>query len=256
MPRRSSNSQEAGGSVTAAPQGIFLERCTHDKKGDTGVVILLLMHHLVRDCSQQLEIGTLIFIRYVTTILTMQLPLFPRGTLAALTRAEHGGDVGRGRHKGARPFSSRRPLHVVMRSDRAVGDWSMLCPVHRATIANLMRTLAPRYRVRVYQFANVGNHLHFVVGAKDRHGFQSFLRAFAGLAARAVTGARKGAPVGRFWTSTTYSRLLSWGRAFHTARVYVLQNEFESAGFPTPRVLERRGRLAGSAASRNAGPTS
>jgi hypothetical protein len=137
-------------------------------------------------------------------------------------------------------------MHVVMRSDRAVGAWSLLRPEHRACIAALMRRLAPRFGVRVYQFANAGNHLHLVLRAKSRRDLQSFLRTFGGLVARAVTGARKGSPSGPFWTHTAYSRLLTWGRAFETARIYVLQNELESSGYPTPRVLEREERRRGS----------
>jgi hypothetical protein len=50
--------------------------------------------------------------------------------------------------------------------------------------------------------------------AQSRENFQAFLRAFAGLVARQVTGARKGKPSGRFWDALTYSRVLNWGEEF------------------------------------------
>src|SRR5271156_5950468 len=105
-----------------------------------------------------------------------QLRLFPLGTLMALTQTEHGGVVGKGRHKGPRPFAARRPLHVVMRSERARGRWSLLHPANRGTVEALMSRYAARYQVRVYQFANVGNHLHLLMRARDRHALQRFLR--------------------------------------------------------------------------------
>src|SRR5271154_5436972 len=91
-----------------------------------------------------------------------QLLLFPRGTLGALTQSEHGGGKGAGRHKGARPFAARRPLHIVMRAPRARGPWSMLRPANRTAVDRLAKRFAGRYHIRIYQFANVGNHLHMV----------------------------------------------------------------------------------------------
>ena len=103
----------------------------------------------------------------------------------------------------------------------------------------LMDRLASRYDVRIYQFANAGNHLHFLLRARSRIGMQSFLRTFAGFVARAVTGARKGLPVGRFWAWTAYSRVLTWGRQFDVVRRYIFYNEMESDGVLSPRQLEQ-----------------
>jgi hypothetical protein len=93
-----------------------------------------------------------------------------------------------------------------------------------------MRSQARKAGVRVYEYATVGNHIHMVVRARCRAGFQTFLRAFAGIAARLVTGARRGRPTGRFWDTLAYSRVLHWGREFRRARDYVLQNELEALG--------------------------
>ncbi len=38
----------------------------------------------------------------------------------------HGGDLRNGRRKVARPFSHKNAIHVVLRSHRARGRWSML----------------------------------------------------------------------------------------------------------------------------------
>src|SRR5262249_6076303 len=115
---------------------------------------------------------------------------------------------------------------------------SMQRRTHRNAIALLMHRLATRYDVRVYQYANAGNHLHLLLRAPRRESLRAFLRAFAGLVARAVTGARKGAPSGRFWAWTAYSRLLTWGREFSAVRRYVFYNEIEGDGALSPRKLE------------------
>jgi REP element-mobilizing transposase RayT len=169
-----------------------------------------------------------------------QVPLFSRAELA-LPSNEHGGSVRIARRKIARPFSSRRPLHVVLQSTRAKGLWSLRRPETDARIRGAIRSLARRHGVRVYEFANSSTHLHLLVRAKEKNAFQAFLRAFAGVTARLVTGARRGRPVGKFWDHLAYTRLVRWGRDFAGVRAYVLQNEMEARGMPyRPR---GRGRL-------------
>jgi hypothetical protein len=107
-----------------------------------------------------------------------------------------------------------------------------------------MRAVALRHGVKVYEYANAGNHVHLLLRARRRSEFQAFLRAFAGLAARLVTGARRGRPVGKFWDELAYSRVIHWGREFVLVREYVIQNELESLGRVPyrPRHPRRRSR--------------
>jgi hypothetical protein len=77
----------------------------------------------------------------------------------------------------------------------------------------------------IYEFANAGNHLHLLIRAKCRFALQDFLRAFAGVVARLITGARKGRPIGKFWDFLAYSRVVTWGRDFFGVRAYIVQNE-------------------------------
>lgn len=140
-----------------------------------------------------------------------------------------------------------------MRSSRARGQLSLLKPAHRTIVGELLRRLATRYDVHVYQFANAGNHLHLLARCRDRHSLRSFLRTFAGLVARAVTGAEKGRPGGKFWDCLVYSRILTWGRQYRDVRGYILNNEFEAGGLPTDRT-RRRDALRGSTTRARAGP--
>jgi REP element-mobilizing transposase RayT len=121
----------------------------------------------------------------------MQLRLFADPALRReWARTEHGGDLRRGRRKLERPVSARRPLHLTLHSDRARGEWSMLR--HRREVQEALRACARRTGVRVYDFANGGSHLHLLVRAGRRDAFQAFLRSFAGIVARIVTGAQRG----------------------------------------------------------------
>jgi REP element-mobilizing transposase RayT len=165
----------------------------------------------------------------------MQLRLFDVTTRRELARTEHGGEVRRHQRKLERPVSTRRPMHVTLHSRRARGTWSLLR--HERAIAQALRACARRTGVRVYDFANVGSHLHLLVRARRRDAFQAFLRSFAGIVARAVTGARRGNPLlgGRFWSALAWSRLVSWGRDCMTVRHYIFRNRLEGTQGPSIR---------------------
>src|SRR5262249_50270161 len=133
-------------------------------------------------------------------------------------RTGHGGDESRGHRKIERPVSTRRPMHLTLHSDRAVGEWNLLR--HRQAVREALRACADRSGVKVYDFANVGSHVHLLVRARRRRAFQAFLRSFAGIVARTVTGARRGRPVrgGSFWTGLAWSRVVFWGRDYWGVR--------------------------------------
>src|SRR5258708_1904577 len=167
----------------------------------------------------------------------MQRPLFERDVNAELMRTDHGGAVRRGRRKLERPASVRRQMHVVLTSQRARGPWSLR--KHEGEVREALRTMARRFGIRVYDFANVGTHLHLLVRAKRRASFQGFLRSFAGIVARRVTGARPGRPTGRFFVGIVWSRVVNWGRDYLGVRHYVFRNAIEGAlGARVRRALE------------------
>jgi REP element-mobilizing transposase RayT len=94
-----------------------------------------------------------------------------------------------------------------------------------------LKQLGHRYQVTVYEHSVNPNHLHLLVRAKTRQGFQTFLRVFAGQVAQKITKAFKGASLkSSFWEFPPFERILEWGRAFLTARQYVFQNQLETDG--------------------------
>jgi len=94
-------------------------------------------------------------------------------------------------------------------------------------VRSALRVLAQRFAIRVYDFANVGSHLHLLVRARRREAFQAFLRSFTGIVARRVTGARRGRPSGRFFSGLAWSRVVGWGRDYLGVRHYVFRNAIE-----------------------------
>src|SRR5207247_8320068 len=154
-----------------------------------------------------------------------------------LARTEHGGAVRRHRRKLERPVSTRRPMHVVLSSRLARGGWNL--KKHDRAVRDALRDMARRFGIRIYEFANVGSHLHLLLRSRRREAFQGFLRSFAGIVARRVTGARRGRPAGPFFTGLAWSRVVGWGRDYMSVRHYVFRNQIEGAlGAGIRRALE------------------
>jgi REP element-mobilizing transposase RayT len=119
-------------------------------------------------------------------------------------------------------------MHLTLHSEKARGPLSLL--KHRRAVHEALRACARRSGVRVYDFANVGSHLHLLVRARRRPAFQAFLRSFAGIVARTVTGARRGKPFsdGHFWSALAWSRVVTWGRDYDGVRYYIFRNRIEA----------------------------
>ena len=106
----------------------------------------------------------------------------------------------------------------------------MLLPRNARLVFRLLSRYSKKFEVKIYRFAFVGNHLHLLLKAKTKIGFQNFLRVAAGQAAQGITGAKPGSPLlKRFWDLLAYSRVVPWGRAFETAKRYVHKNILEGA---------------------------
>jgi REP element-mobilizing transposase RayT len=151
-----------------------------------------------------------------------QLLLLPRSA------TEYGGRTRLKLRKVARPFSPKLAVHLVFRSDLAKGERSMLLPRHKHLIQTELNRLSKRYRIKVYNFVNVGNHLHLLVKSETKQNLQKFLRVFTGQIAQTILQAKKGRAKGKFWSSIVYSRLVSFGRDFKTVMNYFVKNQVDA----------------------------
>jgi REP element-mobilizing transposase RayT len=144
---------------------------------------------------------------------------------------EHGGGKRAGKRKIARPIATKRAMHVTVRAEAAVGDWSLRRRRNAEFIAGTLEALSKRHRVYVMSRSNNGNHLHLLIRPATRRGLQNFMRELTRKVVAFVTGAKKGSALkNRFWDETFFSRIVEWGRdLIHTA-TYVFRNVLEAAG--------------------------
>src|SRR3989338_7095831 len=84
----------------------------------------------------------------------------------------HGGESTKGKRKTARPLCTKRSMHVVLRASGAVAARSLLLPRNAKLVHRLLKLYSKQFGVRVYEYVNVGNHIHLVVRAETKTGFR------------------------------------------------------------------------------------
>ena len=107
-----------------------------------------------------------------------------QGLKAKPKRREHGGSLAVGRRRSRRPLSTKESLHITLKSHHAVGGRCLL--KHRKMIQAMMGKASRLFKVRVYNFAICGNHLHLSIKGHRREDIQNFFRVFAGHTAQRI----------------------------------------------------------------------
>jgi REP element-mobilizing transposase RayT len=156
----------------------------------------------------------------------------------------HGGDLAKGKRKTARPVDPKQALHIVLRSSQACGELSMLHPRHYQHVYDFTHQIAKKLGIKIYQFSNVGNHLHLLIRFSSRALLKSFLRQIAGGIAMIITGAKKGNSRALnennrgFWDQLAFTRIVQLGRDLENVFEYLIKNLAEGAGVPMKKLRE------------------
>ena len=136
-----------------------------------------------------------------------------------------GGSLQKSHPKVKRPLTKKQTIHLVLKSEYAMGARSMLQKRNSDYIGKLIRDKAKRCCIRIYHFVNVGNHLHLVIKLDDLNGFAPFIRSITGLIARHVLKAQRGAAQGlKFWIARPFTRIIAWGRDYKHIKNYMTKN--------------------------------
>jgi REP element-mobilizing transposase RayT len=155
-----------------------------------------------------------------------QLLLMPKIKLT------HGGSRTKGNPRAARPLCSKRPIHLVIRSSLATGSKSFLSSRFKTRIIAIVQKQGTKFGVKIYDYANGGNHLHMIVKIHSHTLFKNFLRAVTGLIARLVQSSEKGrAAKAKFWDARPFTRIAEWGKAYDHLKSYLTLNKLEALGF-------------------------
>jgi REP element-mobilizing transposase RayT len=160
-------------------------------------------------------------------------------TFSALTthwqhRYCHGGALRKSsRGRGARPISTRDPLHLVFKVDKLAVKGGLRQPRTFALMNALLKKYSCRFHVKVEQFSIQTDHVHLLVRGQRRSCLQSFFRVLAGQFAQVLTDtfARKHEGV-KVWKYRPFSRVVKGFKPYKIVRDYIQLNELEGLGRP------------------------
>lgn len=136
-----------------------------------------------------------------------------------------GGSLLKGNPKTARPLESKLPVHLTLRARKSV----LRLPKTFGLVQELIEKTAKKYGVKVFERANVGNHLHMVIQVNSRL-WSRFIRELTGRIAQVLK--ELVALDGGFWLYRPHTRIVrGWRRPFQIAVEYVRLNQLEALGF-------------------------
>lgn len=160
-----------------------------------------------------------------------QLSLIPDQTQSRLK--SFGGDLNQGKRKTARPISVKRPMHLVIKSTRAVGRLSF--SNHQRPLDQTLRRTSRKWGVVLRKTAWLGNHVHLILQFGSRAQYQGWIREVTAtivyvLKSRIQKHLELINQLTRFFDHRPFTRIIEWGRDFQNALNYLTLNQMESFG--------------------------
>lgn len=147
-----------------------------------------------------------------------QLSLIPKRK----SEIEFGGGLLVGKRKGRRPFSRKAPIHLILKSLQAKGQFAFN-PSNRK-IEILIYKMAHRFQIKTMKITLNWSHIHLIIQVHDRKSYNRFIRALTGAMVLLLK-----APKG-FFELRPYTKIGTWGRQLKTWFDYSVKNELEAAG--------------------------
>ena len=138
---------------------------------------------------------------------------------------EFGGSLIKGKRKSKRPLSIKKPIHLILKSNKASGKLAMSPSDLR--IKNLIYKMAHRFNIKIYSEAANWSHLHLVIRIYRRSDYIKFIKALTGAMVLKLK-----APKG-FFDIRPYTKIGTWGKQFKTWMDYLTKNQLEARGFAT-----------------------
>ena len=151
-----------------------------------------------------------------------------RGKGIDKTKDWFGGSLLKGNPKSNRPLSSKLPLHIVLRTHTKN---SMRKPKAFGVVHTLLYSVAKKHGVKIYEYANVGNHLHLLVRIPHVRLWAAFIRELTGRLSQQMQGLKGPQKGEKYWAYRPFTRVVrGWRKAYQIAKDYVILNQLEGDG--------------------------
>lgn len=90
---------------------------------------------------------------------------------------------------------------------------------------------AKKYGIKIYEFANVGNHLHLLIRLPHVYRWAPFIRELSGQISAGMQDLKGPTKGEKYWASRPFTRIIrSWRKAYKDVKDYIVMNEWEAAG--------------------------
>jgi REP element-mobilizing transposase RayT len=171
-------------------------------------------------------------------------------------RYSHGGSLRNHRlGRGARPLSTKEPLHLVFKGNRSLMRRGYRSPLGFQICNAVIKKYAKKFFVQIEQQAICGDHIHLLVRFSKRSQGQHFLRVVAGQIAQQFekngflkasvkvtdTPTTTSGTKPKLWKYRPFSRVVKAWRDYLGLKSYVKLNEKEA----TKEIPYRKERLKG-----------
>ncbi len=129
---------------------------------------------------------------------------------------EFGGSLfKKGQRKVARPLSTKRPIHLVLKAKSA-----NLLLRNRITIQKRAEKLGRKFGIKLYAVAVQADHIHVALRISSRRMYSAWIRSLTGTLSRAIKGLK--------WKLRPYTRISRWGKEFRRLAEYLDFNDQEA----------------------------
>lgn len=149
-------------------------------------------------------------------------------------KSDFGGSLSLGKRKSKRPLSTKKPMHLVLKSGKAKGAFAFRPSDQKMKM--LVVKMANKFEIKLYTCSLNWSHAHLVIRIPGRRQYNSFIRALTGAMVLKL-GAAKG-----FFTLRPFTKVGTWGRQMRNWLNYSDKNEMQAWGLEWKTVSWRKAR--------------
>ncbi|HEY8271173.1 MAG TPA: transposase [Pseudobdellovibrionaceae bacterium] len=135
-----------------------------------------------------------------------------------------GGSSLLGKRKTAHPLSTKKPLHLVLKSESS----SLFNPGNRI-LEKIIRDHAKKYSIAVYALSFNWSHIHLVIKLPTRESYRAFIRTVTAALLKCLAK-QKGKSLKGVFDLRPFTRILNWGRDLRNVINYHELNDLEGWG--------------------------
>ena len=139
-------------------------------------------------------------------------------------RHSFGGSLLEGKRKTARTLSTKRPIHLILKTSQS----HFFNPGNRALV-DLIQAWASRFKIKVFRTSLNWTHIHMIILILSRSAYKAIIRAFSAAIVQKICKV-KGPSFKGIFALRPFTRILSWGKDLKNVLDYHDLNDLEAFG--------------------------